>query len=169
MKRVRLSKRLKTISEFIDNGASVADIGTDHGFLPVYLVQTGSVKSVIASDMSSASLDSARRTAAKSGVAKAIKFIVTSGLDRIDPTEVDTIVIAGMGGETILGILSDALWTKNSRIKLILQPQSKVDLLCRFLYDNGYKILETKSVVDRGKWYTVVHVNGVSEKEDPLT
>ena len=160
MKQVRLSKRLKAISELIDKGASVADIGSDHGLLPVYLVQTDSVKSVIATDISSASLEAARKTAADAGVTESIKFIVAPGLDRIEPTEVDTIVIAGMGGETILGILRDAVWTKNNNIKLILQPQSKVDLLCRFLYDNDYKLIKTKSVADKDKWYTVIYATG---------
>ena len=160
MKRVKLSKRLRAIADLIDEGASVADIGTDHGFLPAYLAQTDSVKRVIATDISSASLNTARRTAEEANVAEMITFHVASGLDRIAPTDVDTVVIAGLGGETILGILEDSIWVKQQNIKLILQPQSKIDILCKYLYDNGYKITETKSVIDRGKSYTIIHIAG---------
>jgi len=163
MKRVKLSKRLRALVDLIDDGASVADIGTDHGLLPVYLVQTDSVKRVVASDISSASLDAARRTADEAGVSDAITFLVAPGLDRIAPTDVDTIIIAGLGGETILSILYDAPWTKHRDIKLILQPQSKIDILCRFLYDSGYLFLSTKSIREKGKNYTIIHLAGRKE------
>jgi len=161
MKRVKLSDRLKAIAGKIDDGASVADIGTDHGFLPVYLAQNGFSGRIIASDISSASLGSALRLAEETGVAEAITFLSAPGLDSVSPVDVDTIVIAGMGGETILGILQNAPWTKQRDIKLILQPQSKVYLLSRFLYDNGYVIKETVSVTDRGKCYIIFLAAGV--------
>jgi len=160
MKQKKLSERLKALADYIDDGASVADIGTDHGFLPVYLAQAGLVKSIFASDISRASLDSAKQAAADAGVSEAITFIFAPGLDGISPTDVDTVIIAGLGGETILSILMDAPWTGRSGIKLILQPQSKIELLCRFLYDNGYLINETKSVLDKGKRYTILYVSG---------
>jgi len=160
MRFIKLPKRLKAIADLIDDGACVVDVGTDHGFLPVYLIQTCSVKRVFATDISAASLDKARRTAEESGITDAIIFSVAQGLDRIAPTDVDTIVIAGLGGETILDILKDAPWTMCRKIKLILQPQSKTDLLCRFLYDTGYKINATKSVMDRGKNYTIIYSTG---------
>ena len=144
--------------ELIEIGATVADIGTDHGFLPVFLAQTGSTKRIIASDISAASLSAARRSAREFDVSEAITFLVAPGLDGVTPNEVDTVVIAGMGGETILGILKNAPWTKNHNVKLILQPQSKIDLLCRFLYDNGYEIKQTESIYEKGKYYTVILV-----------
>jgi len=163
MKPIKLPARLSALIDYIDDGAAVADIGSDHGFLPVYLAQTDSVNRLIASDISAASLDSARRSAEKYNVTDSIKFLVTSGLEGITIADVDTIVIAGMGGETILGILKDAPWTKHRNVKLILQPQSKVELLCRFLYDNEYVIRETKIVHDRGKQYTVIYAVGARD------
>jgi len=148
------------LAEMIGEGAAVADVGTDHGFLPVFLAQTGSVRRIFASDISAASLERARQTAADYGLSEVITFFVGSGLDCVAPTQVDTIVIAGLGGESILSILKDAPWTLSRGIKLILQPQTKVDLLCRFLYDNGYTIRDTKSVLDRGKYYTIILANG---------
>ena len=152
---LKLSNRLKALTEYISAGATVADIGTDHGFLPVYLAQTGLARVIIASDISTGSLNAALLTAGRFGVTDKIKFIVTPGLDGISQTDADTIVIAGMGGETILDILSNAPWTGCSGVKLILQPQSKIDVLFRFLYDNEYKVRETKSVKDKGRYYTV--------------
>jgi tRNA A22 N-methylase len=213
MKLVRLSGRLEALAGFIDAGAFVVDVGTDHGFLPVYLAQTGAARHIIASDISAASLDRARCLAVKHNVADAITFChtpglagvtpglggvtpglagVTPGLDGVAPCkqcneddrrEKDwiascarndggfgqedkplrcpdcgayTVVISGLGGETILGILRDAPWTRCRGVKLILQPQSKVNMLFRFLYDAGYIILGTKYVLDRGKRYIII-------------
>jgi len=149
------------LAEMIDEGASVLDVGTDHGFLPVFLAQTGSVNRIYASDISAASLERACKTAADHGLSEVITFFEGSGLACMTPTQVDTIVIAGLGGESILSILKDAPWTQSRGMKLILQPQTKVDLLCRFLYDNGYTIRDTKSVLDKGKYYTIILVAGV--------
>ena len=148
------------LTEMIENGASVADIGTDHGFIPVFLAQTGTAENIIASDISAASLESARKSAAGYNVEGLIKFHTAPGLDGISPDEVDTVVIAGMGGETIKNIIRDAPWTKSRNVKLILQPQSKINILCRFLYDNGYEINEIKYVRDRVKSYTVIKAAG---------
>jgi len=160
MKIAKLSARLRAISELIDEGANVADIGTDHGLLPVYLVQTGLAGRIFASDISAASLDAARRSAAEYNVTDLITFLVAPGLDGISPALVDTVVIAGLGGETIMSMLKDAPWTKRCSISLILQPQSKIDLLSRFLYDCGYLVKQTRSVRDRDKNYTIIHAMG---------
>jgi tRNA (adenine22-N1)-methyltransferase len=158
MKYIKLSNRLQALADAVDIGAAVADIGTDHGYLPVYLAQKRRAIRIIASDISAASLSTARRFADKYNVTKSITFVVTPGLDTITAADTDTIVIAGMGGETILQILENAPWTKSAAIKLILQPQSKIDLLCRFLYDNGYVVKKTISVVDKGKSYTIIRI-----------
>jgi len=160
MRSIKLPGRLGALADYIDKGSAVADIGTDHGYLPVYLAQTGLAERIIASDISAGSLDSARRSASRYKVAESIEFIVAPGLCGIVHSDVDTIVIAGLGGETIVDILKDAPWTKTQDIKLLLQPQSKIDVLCRFLYDNGYTIKDTKSVFDRKRRYTVIHASG---------
>ena len=161
MKLIKLSERLSALADFIDSGANVADIGTNHGLLPVYLAQRGDAGRIFASDISAGSLKAAYRSAAGAGVTDAITFINAPGLDGIPQDEVDTIIIAGMGAETIVGILRDAPWTNSEHVTLILQPQSKVDLLTRFLYDNGYGISNTKYVFDRGKRYLVIRRRGL--------
>jgi len=166
MKLIKLSARLKAIVDFVDKYATVADIGTDHGHVPVYLAQTGLVKRVIASDISAASLDAARRAAMEYNVPELITFLVSSGLDGVTPTDVDTIIIAGLGSETIIQILEDAPWTKYSRVKLILQPQSKIDMLFRYLYDNGYEIMQTVTVLDNGRQYTILLIKSPAHDDN---
>jgi len=160
MKYIKLTKRLSALAALIGEEAAVADVGTDHGHLPVYLAQKGTVKRIFATDISAASLAAARRSAEEFDTSEAIVFIVAPGLDGIAPADADTIVIAGLGGETIIDILDNAPWTKNQNVTLILQPQSKIDLLCRFLYDNRYDIQQTKTIVDKNKHYTVILATG---------
>ena len=153
---LKLPPRLMAIAGFIKAGAFVADVGTDHGYLPVYLAQNGLASGIIASDISAASLMSARRSADKYGVSEKIAFIAAPGLDGIEGTGADTVVIAGLGGETIAGILERSPWAKHGGVRFILQPQSKNDELCAFLRGNGYSLLDAKLAKDNGKFYVVI-------------
>ncbi|MCL2125303.1 MAG: class I SAM-dependent methyltransferase [Oscillospiraceae bacterium] len=156
----KLSARLLTIAGFIDIDAAVADIGTDHGYLPVYLALNNPSRRIIASDISERALGAARRSAAKYGVTGSVTFIVAPGLAGIGTDEADTVVIAGMGAETIIGILSEAPWTRNIGVSLVLQPQTKITLLLSWLQENGYAVCETKQAWDSGRLYTIIHAQG---------
>ena len=160
MKHIKLSTRLKALAELIKDGSSVIDVGSDHGYLPVHLAQNDTSKRIFASDISEASLSAAHRSAKLYNVTEAITFLVADGLHGINPTDVDTIVIAGMGGETIVGILQGATWTNCADMNLILQPQSKRNILFRYLYDNGYEIKKVIPVTDNRKHYTVISAGG---------
>ena len=162
---VYLPQRLRAIASFITSGAAVVDVGSDHGLLPIFLAQSGCFRRLIASDVSSGSLGAARRNAAKYAVSDEIEFMVADGLSCVSPNDVDTIVISGLGGETIRDILLSAPWAKDSGIRLILQPQSKIDVLCNFLYNSGYLMRETKIVCDRGRRYTVILLGGMHSGE----
>ena len=159
-KQIKLHARLNKIADFIERGSAVADIGTDHGFLPVYLAQNGLARHIIASDISAGSLSAARRSAGKYEVSDKIKFVTAPGLSGISEAEVDTVVISGLGGETIIGILKDAPWTRRQGTRLILQPQTKKDILCEWLRENGYFIRCSEQVFERGRFYTVILANG---------
>lgn len=168
MKQIKLPNRLQAIAELIDDEATVADIGTDHGYLPVYLalkeqIQPGTVKRIIASDNSEGSLAAIRRNAEKYGVADKIEIVCAPGLDRIGKNDVNTIIIAGVGGETIRDILQAAPWTVKEctagKLKLILQPQTKLDVLREFLHNSGYKLQTETAVTDRGRAYTILEVS----------
>jgi len=169
MKRfIKLQPRLKAIADFIENGSSVADIGTDHGFLPVYLAQHEIACRIIASDMSAGSLAAARRSAAKHRVTDQIEFITAPGLSGVNEADADTVVIAGVGGETIIGILENAFWTKHPGKRLILQPQTKINELIYWLKNNGYDISKTDNVFDRGRTYTILVVKGEIDNASSL-
>ena len=153
-----LPQRLLKVAGFIEKGAAVADIGTDHGLLPVYLALHSLARRIIASDVSAGSLSAAIRSAQLYGVCEQISFVNAPGLTGLSKNDADTIIIAGLGGETIMGILDEAPRLNRHNIKYILQPQSKINLLCNWLHDNGYVIHDAALALDRGKYYCVLLV-----------
>ena len=139
------------------NGDRVADIGCDHGYLGIYLLKNGIAQSVIASDINNGPLESARHNSEKFGVGDRISFYLSDGVRNI-PREFDTLVCAGMGGETMESILEAAPWLKSTQYRLILQCQSKIGSLRRYLTDNGWKILQEQIVKDGKFLYPVMEV-----------
>lgn len=166
MKLIGLSNRLGAAASYIKQGAAVADIGTDHGYIPVYLAQRNIARRIIAADVKSGPLTRARLSAEEYGVGDRIEFILTDGLEGLQDQGLDTIVIAGMGGETIAGILERAPWTKASGVRLILQPQSKLNALLPFLTKAGYVIGDASLVLEDGRIYTVF-VACAGENDEP--
>ena len=136
MKHLQLQPRLRLLADMVPQGARLADIGTDHGYLPVWLMQQGRIASAIAADIGPEPLAHARRTAEEYGAALDLRLC--DGLRGIAPHEADTVVMAGMGGETIIHILTDSPWPRDSGCTLLLQPQTKVELLRRWISENGY-------------------------------
>lgn len=155
-KELKLQPRLACIASLVPEGARLADVGTDHGYLPVYLLQQGKIKSAIASDLRSEPLAHAKRSAKEYGVEDKIDFRLCSGLDAILPDEVDTVVIAGMGGELIVKLLEAAAWTRERALTLILQPQSKPEVLRKWLAEKGYSFTNETLVRDKGTLYAVL-------------
>ncbi len=158
-KQLQLQPRLRLLAEMVPLGRRLADVGTDHGYLPVWLLQSGRIQSAIASDIGAEPLAHARRTAQESGVT-GIDFRLCDGLDGIAPQEADTVVIAGMGGETIISILSAAPWTGDGAHTLLLQPMTKATELRRWLAVNGYCFTEERLVWDKNYLYPVLCVTG---------
>lgn len=155
MKQLELSPRLALIAGWVPPGAKLADVGTDHAYLPVWLTLHGRVVSAIASDLRKGPLERARATGRTYG-AEGIDFRLGDGLAFIRPDEADTIVIAGMGGENIAAILAAAPWTADGRHTLLLQPQTRAEELRRFLMDHGYAITREALACDRGTIYPVM-------------
>ena len=155
-----LYPRLRAIADLVPCGTRLVDVGTDHGYLPVWLLSQGRVASAIATDIVPGPLDHARRTAGQYlNDMTVLDFRLCDGLAAVVPEEVDTIVIAGMGGETIAHILEAAPWTKEG-VQLFLQPMSKVEFLREWLVSNGYCIQAERLVQDKGFLYTVLSVAG---------
>lgn len=152
MRHLELSPRLGLLAGWVRSGARIADVGTDHAYLPVWLSLHGRVASAIASDLREGPLARARETGRTFG-AENVDFRLCDGLDRIRPDEVDTIIIAGMGGENIAAILSKAPWTADGAHTLLLQPQTRAEDLRLFLSEHGYRITREALVWDRGILY----------------
>lgn len=158
-KQLQLQPRLQLLSDMVPAGARLADIGTDHGYLPVWLLQQGRISFAIASDINPDPLDHARQSAQEYGVG-GMDFRLCGGLDGIKPDEVDWIVIAGMGGETIIQILASAPWTKDGEHTLLLQPMTKTELLRGWLAEHGYRFVRERLVWDKDILYPVMEVTG---------
>ncbi|SMC50955.1 class I SAM-dependent methyltransferase [Papillibacter cinnamivorans] len=165
-RRPELSARLSAVAEWVPPGARAADIGTDHGFLPVWLMLCGSAERVIATDLRPEPLSRAVKTAERYGLGDRIEFRLCDGLSGILPEEADTVIIAGMGGETIASILEAASWTREGK-RLILQPMSKLPDLRGWLAGAGYAISREKLVRERGKIRTILLAGG--GKTPPMT
>lgn len=153
---MNLDKRLGTVAALVRPGARVADIGTDHAYLPVYLVQMGVCPTAIASDIGKGPLEAARHTVTAAGLTDKISLRLGDGLAGIAPDEAEDIVIAGMGGETIAAILQAAPWVKNPALRLILQPMTRAEDLRRFLLINGFSVLEERLIQDGRHLYPVL-------------
>jgi tRNA (adenine22-N1)-methyltransferase len=162
MRKSELSPRLNAIARLLEPGKRVVDVGTDHGFLPVWLALRGTADRITATDIRRAPLARAVRAADAQGVGGRIRFVLCDGLDFDGAQESDTVVIAGMGGETIISILNRAPWTKTG-VRLILQPQSRLDELCGWLSETGYRLDDAVLAEDAGRLYAVLSVSGAGK------
>ena len=157
-----LSERLQVIADLIEYGETMADIGTDHGFLPVYLIKTGKCPYAIATDISQNSLKKAENLILSEGALNYCSARVGNGLDPIENAEVDDVVIAGMGGILMTEILSADLNKSRSFKKFILQPRSKLYYLRKWIRDNGFTI-KKESIVKEGERFCEILLVEVSE------
>ena len=162
-----LSHRLAACCQFVRPGDRVADVGCDHGYLGIYLLQKNIAASVIASDVALQPLASARENARKYGVEKKISFHLCSGVSGI-PRDFDTLVCAGMGADTMIAILSAAPWLRDSRYRLILQCQSKRPQLRQWLWKNGFSILRETLAQDGKFIYPIMEVTYAPCPPQPL-
>lgn len=155
-----MGPRLRSIAALVPEGCKcLADIGTDHGYIPVTLLLEGRVGRAIAADIGESPLDHARRTARAYGMAENLDFRLGDGLSVLEPGEADVIVIAGMGGDALCSILSAAPWSRAGPL-LLLQPMSKAEVLRAWLPGNGYRVLHEELVQDKGVLYPILSVRG---------
>lgn len=152
---ITLSPRLLCCAGHITGGRRVADIGCDHGYLGIHLLQTGSACAVIAADVNEGPLQSAIRNAEKYGVSDQMRFYLSDGARNI-PQDFDTLVCAGMGADTIIHILEDAPWLQSGQYTLVLQCQSKTPSLRQYLSYAGWHIFRENIVRDGKFLYSVL-------------
>lgn len=156
MKQVQLSKRLLAAAGMVTNGNIVADIGCDHAYTSIYLCQAGIAPKVIAMDVNKGPLVGAKAHVEEAGLSARIELRLSDGLQRLVPGEADTVLLCGMGGLLMIKILSDYPEATASLKELILQPQSEVGEVRRFLHKQGYEITKEHMLKEDGKFYVMM-------------
>lgn len=155
---ISLTPRLKAVAEYVRRMSVVADIGTDHAYVPAYLIENGIIEKAIASDINEGPLENALKTIEQEHIS-GIELHCTAGLSGLSECGADDIIIAGMGGEQISNILNDADWCKSDKYNFILQPMTREEQLRRFLYSNGFGIKDETLVKEKDKMYTVINAS----------
>ncbi|MBR0382493.1 MAG: SAM-dependent methyltransferase [Eubacterium sp.] len=153
---MELSKRLYAVARAVTPGSRPADIGTDHAYVPIWLVEQGICPAAIASDLNPGPLEKAAAHVRKAGLSDRISLRLGSGLAAIKPEETDTVVIAGMGGDLMTRILREAPEFMESGKELVLQPQSEWHKVRRLLAEGGYRIDREWFLRDAGKYYLII-------------
>ena len=156
-----MSNRLELIASLVKDGVGVADVGTDHAYIPIMLRKSGYKGNVIAGDINECPLEKARISLENAGLSDSVELVLCDGLSGIDSSKVDTVIVAGMGGDTITGILDRGLydmpeWASRSDYKLILQPVTKPEILRFWLVNNGFIITSEMQTEENGMLYQII-------------
>lgn len=160
-----IDSRLRLCADFVRQGSKLADIGTDHAYLPVWLCRIGRCPSAIASDINPEPLKRGQETITNADMNSIISTRLGAGLEKISPDEADDIVIAGMGGELIASIIDSWQYSKDNSKRFILQPMTKSEALIENLYTNGFEIIKQDCCIAANKCYTVLCVQWTGHKE----
>ena len=161
----KLDRRLSCAASFIREGAVVADVGTDHAYLPIALCLAGRVKGGVVTDINKGPIERARANIKAHGLEARLAAMLTDGLcgaEKYSPTD---ITVLGMGGELIAGIISRAEWTKDKRVRLCLQPMTHAEILRRYLSENGYSVVD-EALVKEDKIYQIIVAEYSGEREE---
>lgn len=155
---MELSDRLQAVANLVTPGLSVADVGCDHGYIPIYLVQNHISPYVIAMDVNEGPLERAKANIRHQQENLPITLKLSDGLKALRPSETECVVIAGMGGGLVMKILSDSTEVVDSLKECILQPQSEISKVRAFLLEKGFLIIDEDMVCDDGKYYPMMKV-----------
>ncbi|MBO5906726.1 MAG: SAM-dependent methyltransferase [Clostridia bacterium] len=174
MSDLRIRARLLSAASLVRQGALFADIGTDHAYLPIFLLKEGKIDHAIASDINEGPLSKARENVASAGLSDKVDFFLCDGARALCDSGATDYAVCGMGGELIADIIRSAEHLKSDGVRLILQPMTREGHLRRFLYENGFDILSETYSYDSGKYYVTLcsHYTGtpvsLSESEYAL-
>lgn len=155
---MEISLRLKTIAGMVDKCEAVADIGTDHGYIPIYLVKNKICEKAIASDINKGPVEKARFNIKLENMQDKILCRLGGGLTTIQPGEVQGIVIAGMGGNLIRDIIEEGIDKFKKSEFAVLQPVQNPEVLREYIYKKGYKIIDEELCIDDNKLYEIIKV-----------
>ena len=163
MEKIKLPPRLSAIAHLVPRGAKLADVGTDHALLPLWLLENECIVSAVATDINKLPLMRAQANAQKAGESR-IRFVLCDGLEGVSPAEADAVVIAGLGGENIADILRRSPWAYKPGVTLILQPMSRTEELCHAFFELGLQLEQEKLVRDAGRVYPIFRLTFGSMK-----
>lgn len=164
---MQLSIRMQAVADMVTPGGRVADVGTDHGYVPIYLIEQNKAVHAIAMDVRKGPLARAGENIARFGCSGRIETRLSDGLEKLAPNEADTVIIAGMGGLLTIRILEAGLTVLETVKECVLQPQSDLDKVRQFLHQHHFQIAQEKMLMDEGKYYTVMRV--LHGEETPYT
>lgn len=167
---MRLTSRIKYVLSFCEKSAHTVDVGTDHGFLAVALIDHGIAERVTATDLNKGPLSNAEKLIKWFALDDKIDTKLTDGLKGVKGEDIDQVVIAGMGGELIARIIDDSPLVKNERVHLVLQPMTKIPDLRRYLAASGFRTLRQGAVFDESHIYETVtaRYDGIKRVITPL-
>lgn len=155
---MKLSNRLELVVSFVKPGESAADVGTDHGHVPVELVRRGIVKHALAMDVRKGPLSKAEENIAAAGMKELVEARLSDGVQKLNASEANTVIIAGMGGELVIHILEDGRHVWNTVEQWVLSPHSELHKVREWLYQHDFFIEKEDMVYEEGKFYTVLDV-----------
>lgn len=158
---IKLSKRMKAVAAMVTSGGVLADVGTDHGYIPIALIQRQKIKSAIAMDINKGPLARAQDNIASAQLGDYIQTRLSDGVAALGEGEADSILIAGMGGELVIHILSEGEKVCKAASELILQPQSDIRKVREYLRLHHYKIVDEDMICEDGKYYPMMRVINV--------
>lgn len=161
-----LNPRLTSAAEFVRQGARFADIGTDHAYLPIFLLSEGRISYAVCSDINEGPLASAKANARESGLYEKMDFCLTDGVSALGGYDLSDIAVCGMGGDLIASIVEAADFLRDEKINLILQPMTKQEALREKLYLMGYEIMAESYSIDAGKHYVCMQVKYTGNKRE---
>ena len=162
---LKISERLATVAGLIPKGAHLVDVGTDHGYVPIWLLQKNHIASAIAMDVNKGPLARARENRDKYGFSNVMDLRLSNGLEKLKPGEGDSVLIAGMGGPLMIRIIKEGRKNASSIQTWVLQPQSEIPSVRRYLHEHDFKIVEEIMLKDDGKYYMAM--KAVPGHEEP--
>jgi len=160
-----LSNRLKHISDLITDVKSLVDVGTDHAYIPIYLVKNNTVGTAVASDINKGPVEKAKKNVKSYNLSNKISCRLGCGLTTVKPKEVEAAIIAGMGGNLIRDIIEDSLEVFKHLNYAVLQPVQNPEVLREYIYNSGFTILDETIVKDDEKYYEVIKVKYDNNKQ----
>lgn len=154
--KVPVSNRMKLCADMLEPAQAVADIGCDHAYTSMYMIETGKAKKVLAMDINEGPLATARKNILNYGYESRIETRLSNGMEKLQNGEVDSVLIGGMGGVLICQILTEGKALLSGMKQLVLQPQSEVGLVRKFLHENGFAIEKEGMLLEEGKYYVII-------------